>query len=168
MRKLRQPRKLRSARLKSRPVETSERSKVGLRASPRRTLRRSMSPFGLIALVASSGRARCCRIADDADGRKGKPRLRRKSRCDVAFHIDSHSAGRITQLNFFSAARDHFLDAGEAAVRDTALTKTRIGEQFTAEFEAGKPAVGADNDIRRDHDIARISDRDRALRQRRN
>jgi len=57
-RRPRQPRRLRSARLKSSPVETSERSVSGLRARPRRTFRRSMSPFGLIAIRASAGNAR--------------------------------------------------------------------------------------------------------------
>jgi hopanoid biosynthesis associated radical SAM protein HpnH len=57
-RKPRQPRRLRSARLKSIPVETSARSVSGLRATPRRTLRTSISPFGLIAAIASAGRAR--------------------------------------------------------------------------------------------------------------
>jgi len=57
-RRPRQPRRLRSARLKSSPVETSERSVSGLRARPRSTLRRSMSPFGLIAIRASAGKAR--------------------------------------------------------------------------------------------------------------
>ena len=57
-RKPRQPRRLRSARLKSIPVETSARSVSGLRATPRSTLRRSISPFGLIAAIASAGSAR--------------------------------------------------------------------------------------------------------------
>src|SRR6478752_2746092 len=54
-RKPRQPRRERSARLKSSPVETSARNVVGLRATPRSTLRRSMSPFGLMALLARAG-----------------------------------------------------------------------------------------------------------------
>ena len=57
-RKPRQPRKERSARLKSIPVDTSARSVVGLRATPRSTLRRSISPLGLTAVLASSGNAR--------------------------------------------------------------------------------------------------------------
>ena len=57
-RKPRQPRRLFSARLKSIPVETSARSVIGLRATPRSTLRRSISPFGLIAAIASAGKAR--------------------------------------------------------------------------------------------------------------
>jgi hypothetical protein len=44
--------------LKSIPVETSARSVDGSRATPRRTLRRSMSPFGLMAAIASAGKAR--------------------------------------------------------------------------------------------------------------
>ena len=57
-RKPRQPRSDRSARLKSSPVETSARSEVGLRATPRSTLPRSISPFGLMALLAIAGSAR--------------------------------------------------------------------------------------------------------------
>mgnify|MGYP007013496252 CR=1 FL=1 len=49
----------RSARLKSIPVDTSARNVRGLRAMPRSTLRRSMSPFGFTADFASSGSARC-------------------------------------------------------------------------------------------------------------
>jgi hypothetical protein len=44
--------------LKSIPVETNARSVRGLRTTPRRIFLRSISPFGLIALLASAGRAR--------------------------------------------------------------------------------------------------------------
>ena len=72
-RKLRQPRRLRSARLKSIPVETSARSVVGLRATPRSTLRRSISPFGLIAVIASAGSARLAGSLMTRNAAKGSP-----------------------------------------------------------------------------------------------
>ncbi len=72
-RKLRQPRRLRSARLKSIPVETSARSDIGLRARPRSTLRRSISPFGLTADRASSGSAREAGSLMTRSAANGKP-----------------------------------------------------------------------------------------------
>ena len=46
----------------------------GLRATPRRTLRRSMSPFGLIAVFASRRQRAAGGIADDAQTpRSGMP-----------------------------------------------------------------------------------------------
>src|SRR6478736_8703507 len=71
--KPRQPRRERSARLKSSPVETSARNVVGLRATPRSTLPRSMSPFGLIALLASAGSDRLAGSEMTRSAANGKP-----------------------------------------------------------------------------------------------
>ena len=75
VRKPRQPRSERSARLKSIPVETSARSDRGLRTTPRMMVRMSMSPFGLIALCASSGSARWAGSLITRSAAKGMPAL---------------------------------------------------------------------------------------------
>ena len=91
-RKPRQPRRLRSARLKSIPVETSARSVGGLRATPRSTLRRSISPFGLIAVIASAGKARVAGSLMTRSAANGKPGLGGIVGRNMAFHVDGRSA----------------------------------------------------------------------------
>ena len=114
-RKPRQPRRLRSARLKSIPVETSARSVVGLRATPRSTLRRSMSPFGLIAVIASAGKRAAGGIADDAQRRERQAGLGGIGGRDMAFHIDGGSARLRMQRGLAGARGNHLFDAGKTA-----------------------------------------------------
>jgi hypothetical protein len=59
--------------LKSIPVETSARSVDGLRATPRSTLRRSISPLGLMADIASAGKARVAGSLMTRKAAKGSP-----------------------------------------------------------------------------------------------
>ena len=104
-RKPRQPRRLRSARLKSIPVETSARRVSGLRATPRSTLRRSMSPFGLIAAIASAGKARLAGSLMTRKRRERKPDLGGIGRGDMAFHVDGRSPGLATTARPFWPGR---------------------------------------------------------------
>ncbi len=69
----RQPRRLFSARLKSMPVETRARSVLGFCTTPRKILRRSISPFALIAARASAGNARLAGSLMTRKAAKGRP-----------------------------------------------------------------------------------------------
>ena len=60
---------------------------------PRSTLRRSMSPFGLIALMASAGKCAAGGVADDAQRCERQSRLGGIGRRDMAFHVDGGSPG---------------------------------------------------------------------------
>ena len=66
---------------------------MGLRATPRSTLRRSMSPFGLMAVLASAGKRAAGGIADDAQRREWQARLGGIGGSDMAFHVDRGGAG---------------------------------------------------------------------------
>ena len=96
---------LRSARLKSIPVETSARSDIGLRATPRSTLRRSISPLGLIARHRQRRQRAAGGIADDAQGRERKPGLGGIGGGDMALHVDGRSARLATTARPFRPGR---------------------------------------------------------------
>ena len=166
-RKPRQPRRQRSARLKSIPVETSARSVVGLRATPRSTLRRSISPFGLIALFASAGRARLAGSRDDAQRGEGQPGLGRIGRRDMALHVDRRSPRLRVQRGLAGRCRDHLFDPGKAATDHAPAAQAPRWRSFPRSGQA-RPESGYRRPEPRSRPRCRpISATDRARRRRR-
>ena len=153
-RKPRQPRRVRSARLKSIPVETSARSVIGLRATPRSTLRRSMSPFGLIAAIASAGKRAAGGVADDAQRRERKARLGRIGGRDMAFHIDRGRAGLRVQRGLAGRRCDHLFHAGQTAPDHAPAPQRDAGDQIFIQRQTGQPAGVAGQHLGRHHHVA--------------
>ena len=124
------------------PVETSARSVRGLRTTPRRTLRRSISPFGLIAVLREFRQRPVGGIADHPQRRKGNAGLGGIGCRDMAFHVDGGGARLRMQRGLAGPGGNHLLDAGQSASDDPAALQRGAGDHLLVQRGRGqKPRV---------------------------
>ena len=152
--KARQPRRLRSARLKSIPVETSARKR-------QRIARHAAQHLAQIDIAVRLDRGHRQRrqgagrgIADDAQRREGKPGFGGVGGGDMAFHIDGRSPRFRAQRGLAVLGRDHLLDARKAAPDHAAAPQGHAGDHFLVQRETRQPAGVAGHNFGRHHDIA--------------
>ncbi len=154
-RKPRQPRRLFSARLKSMPVETSARSVLGLRATPRSTLAQIDVAVRLDRPHRQRRQGTAGGIADDAQGRERQAGLGGVGCGNMALHIDGRRPGFRAQRRLAGASGDHLLDAGEATPDHPPAAERDARDPFLVQSEPGQPAGIAGQHLGGDDDIAR-------------
>ena len=113
-----------------------------------------MSPLGLIAAIASAGKARVAGSLMTRKRGEWETDLGGIGGGDMALHVDGRSARLRPQGGLFGPGRDHLLDAREATPDDAPAPQGDVGDQFLVQRQAGQPAGVAVHDLGRDHDIA--------------
>ena len=113
-----------------------------------------MSPFGLIAAIASAGKARLAGSLMTRKAANGRPDLGGIGGGDMALHVDRCGPGLRPQRGLSGPGRDHLLDARQATPDDAAAPQRDIGDQLFVQRQTGQPAGVAGHDLGRDHDIA--------------
>jgi hypothetical protein len=148
------------------PVETSAFRLSGLRTTPRTMVRTSISPFGLIALCASSGSARWAGSLMTRSAAKGKTRLGGVGGGDMAFHVDGGCSRFGVQRGLAGARGNHPLDTVEpaahhaaAAARQAAALERRARDHLLVQRHIGKEPGIAGHDFGRHYHVAGLQRR---------
>jgi hypothetical protein len=128
-RKPRQPRRLRSARLKSIPVETSARSVVGARDAAQH-----LAQIDIPVRLDRGHRQRQKRatggIADHPQRRERHPGLGGVRSRDMALHVDGGSPGLGAQCGFAVAGDNYLFHAGKTAPDHAPAPQCHAGDHF--------------------------------------
>ena len=89
-----------------------------------------MSPFGLMALLASAGSARLAGSRDHPQGGEWKPRLGGIGGGDMALHVDGCRTRFRMQRGLAGRRRDHLFHAGKAAADHAPAAQRDAGDHF--------------------------------------
>ena len=118
-----------------------------------------MSPFGLMALLASAGSARLAGSEMTRSAANGKPGLSRIGCGNMTFHIDRCRARLRMQRGLAGGRRNHLFDAGQATADHAPATKCRTGDQFLIQRQTSQKTGIAGHNLGRHHHVARFQRR---------
>ena len=113
-----------------------------------------MSPFGLIAAIASAGNARLAGSLMTRKAANGRPGLGRVGGCDMALHVDGGRPRLRAQRGLARPGGDHLLHPRKTAPDHTPASQRDAGDQFFIQRQTGQPAGVAGQDLGRHHDVA--------------